>query len=334
MRTRQSLVIIALAFAGISAGAQVPVDQTPRLSISPRRPEPGGLARVTLDHLDGEISQLTGRMSGEPLHFTLDSGGVAHAIGAVPTDVSDSVLAVVEVVYPSGRRDTIRTSLLYPHRTPPNPGGRPARARRLRVDRRFTRTDAATEQRITNENVRAQSAGRNAHETPQLWREPFVKPRTSGITSTFGSGRVFNGRVGSSHGGVDFRGQKGEPVYAANRGVVAIVDSFFLAGNVIYIDHGAGVLTGYFHLSEQKVAIGDTVERGQEIGLVGATGRVTGPHLHWSARYGALAVDPLDLITVTGGSLSSGKKKRSAPSSSRRSTKKKPSATASGPSGR
>ena len=246
-------------------------------------------------------------MAGEPLHFTIDSGGVARAIGGIPTDVSDSAHAEVEVVYPSGRRDTLRTAIAYPHRPPPNPGGRPARARRLRVDRRFTRTDAATEQRIADENVRAREAGRHAHDTPQLWREPFAKPRTSRITSTFGSGRLFNGRVGSSHGGVDFRGDKGEPVFAANRGVVAIVDSFFLAGNVIYIDHGAGVLTGYFHLSEQKVAVGDTVEKGQLIGLVGATGRVTGPHLHWSARYGAMSVDPMDLIIVTGGSLSSKK---------------------------
>jgi hypothetical protein len=315
MRTRLSLVIFVLALAVSPAHAQAPGDQTPRLTISPRRPEPGRLARITVDHLDGEVSGLVGSMSGEPLHFTMDSGGIARAIGGVSIDVSDSTMAQVEVIYPSGRRDTLRTALHYPHRPPPNPGGRPARARRLRVDRRFTRTDAATEQRIADENTRAREAGRHAHETPQLWREPFGKPRASRITSTFGSGRVFNGRVGSSHGGVDFRGQKGEPVYAANRGVVAIVDSFFLAGNVIYIDHGGGVLTGYFHLSEQKVALGDTVAKGQEIGLVGATGRVTGPHLHWSARYGALAVDPLDLITVTGGTLSSGtakKKKKSA----------------------
>ena len=77
------------------------------------------------------------------------------------------------------------------------------------------------------------------------------------------------------------------------------MDSFFLAGNVIYIDHGAGVVTGYFHLSTALVSVGDTVARGQKIGLVGATGRVTGPHLHWAARYGAVTVNPLDLITLS-----------------------------------
>lgn len=99
---------------------------------------------------------------------------------------------------------------------------------------------------------------------------------------------------------MDFAGKVGAPVRAANRGVVALVDNFFLAGNVVYIDHGGGVVTGYFHLSRELVAEGDTVARGQEIGLVGATGRVTGPHLHWSARYGALTVNPIDLLTLSG----------------------------------
>lgn len=112
---------------------------------------------------------------------------------------------------------------------------------------------------------------------------------------------MFNGRVASRHLGVDFRGKRGAPVHAANRGVVALVDTFFLAGNVVYIDHGGGLVTGYFHLSETLVSTGDTVSRGQIIGSVGATGRVTGPHLHWSARYGALPVNPLDLIPLKSG---------------------------------
>jgi len=134
-----------------------------------------------------------------------------------------------------------------------------------------------------------------------LWTAPFLRPRSSRVTSRFGSGRVFNGRVTSSHLGVDFSGVVGAPVVASNRGVVALVDNFFLAGNVVYIDHGAGVLTGYFHLSKVLVAQGDTVARGQKIGLVGATGRVTGPHLHWSARYGAVTVDPLSLVALARG---------------------------------
>ena len=127
---------------------------------------------------------------------------------------------------------------------------------------------------------------------------PFLRPATKQVTSRFGSGRVFNGRVSSSHLGVDYRGALGEPIFAANRGVVALVAEFFLAGNVVYVNHGDGLVTGYFHMSQPEVAIGDTVERGQEIGLVGSTGRVTGPHLHWSARFGALTIDPADLLSL------------------------------------
>jgi murein DD-endopeptidase MepM/ murein hydrolase activator NlpD len=125
---------------------------------------------------------------------------------------------------------------------------------------------------------------------------------------------MFNGAVSSRHLGVDFAGKKGAPVRAANRGRVALVDTFFLAGTVVYIDHGGGVVTGYFHLSKPLVATGDTVARGQRIGLVGATGRVTGPHLHWNARYGAVTVNPLDLTKIShswySGSLISSSPKR------------------------
>jgi len=109
---------------------------------------------------------------------------------------------------------------------------------------------------------------------------------------------MFNGTLSSRHLGVDFSGAVGSPVRASNRGVVALVDDFFLAGKVIYIDHGAGIVTGYFHLSRALVAEGDTVEKGQQIGEVGASGRVTGPHLHWNARYGAVTVNPLDLVKL------------------------------------
>jgi murein DD-endopeptidase MepM/ murein hydrolase activator NlpD len=237
-------------------------------------------------------------MGGEPLHFRHSTGDTEQAFGLVPLEASDSVVARV-VVHRASVADTLRYVLSVPHRVNPT-GGRPARARRLRVSKVYTaRPDSLTEARVERENQEARAVGRRAHTTPVLWTEPFLRPRSSRITSTFGSGRVFNGRLSSSHGGVDFAGQPGDVVRAANRGVIALVDNFFLAGNVVYIDHGAGVVTGYFHLSQALVAVGDTVERGQEIGLVGATGRVTGPHLHWSARYGEHTFDPMSLIELT-----------------------------------
>jgi murein DD-endopeptidase MepM/ murein hydrolase activator NlpD len=238
-------------------------------------------------------------MAGEPLHFHSDSTGIERAFGLVPIEASDSVVARVVVRFASGTADSLRGVVVVPHRAT-MVAARPGRARRLRVSKVFTaRPDSLTEARIERENAQARAVGKRAHTTPALWTEPFLRPRSARITSTFGSGRVFNGRLTSSHGGVDFAGQPGDPVRAANRGVVALVDNFFLAGNVVYIDHGDGLVTGYFHLTQATVAVGDTVDRGQEIGIVGATGRVTGPHLHWSARYGEHTVDPMGLIELT-----------------------------------
>jgi len=279
-----------------------------RLTIQPHQPGTGSLIRVLVDRpadatkAGDSIVASAGELAGEPLHFTTASGGRRIALAAIPVDASDSVVARVVVDRASGVIDTLTAILHYPHRAPEatTPSrGRAAGARRLRVDPRFTkRLDSATDARIEHENELAREVGRKAHDTPQLWTYPFLRPRSSRVTSKFGSGRVFNGRVSSSHLGVDYQGAEGDPIYAANRGVVALVAEFFLAGNVVYIDHGLGVVTGYFHMSKPEVSVGDTVQRGQEIGLVGATGRVTGPHLHWSARYGALTVDPGDLLNL------------------------------------
>jgi murein DD-endopeptidase MepM/ murein hydrolase activator NlpD len=229
-------------------------------------------------------------MAGEPLRFLVADPGRFNAIGAVPVDASDSVPALVTVERRSGAIESVHVTVEVLHSEPP--GAAP-----LSVDPRFTRPlDAATQARIERETERARDVGRRAHDSPPRWTAPFAKPRDTRVTSGFGTGRTFNGTLASRHLGIDYAGAAGAPVRAANRGVVALVDTFFLAGRVVYIDHGGGVVTGYFHLTKPLVAKGDTVSRGQQIGTVGATGRVTGPHLHWAARYGALTVNPLDLI--------------------------------------
>jgi len=156
--------------------------------------------------------------------------------------------------------------------------------------------DPATAARIKAESERALEVGRRSHQTQRLWQGGFTSPRPGRVTSSFGDGRQFNGVIQSRHMGVDFPGAQGEPVRCPNRGVVALVADFYLGGKVVYVDHGAGLVTGYLHLSRADVAIGDQVERGQIIGRVGATGRVTGPHLHWLARYGRLTLNPMTLL--------------------------------------
>lgn len=285
MRLDASLIIGLTLARAVSA-------QSPQLAITPVRPEPGALVQVTLTGASEDSTlAIRGSMAGEPLHFVPSGPGIWRAIGAVPVDASGRVVARVILDRAPAVADTLAAGVTM-QRTP-------APTSRLRVDATFTRPlDSATAARVARENQRAREVGRRAHETPRMWTAPFLRPRASSVTSRFGSGRVFNGQVTSRHLGVDFEGAVGDTVRVANRGVVALVDTFFLAGTLVYVDHGAGVVTGYFHLSEALVAVGDTVERGQRIGLVGRSGRVTGPHLHWAARYGALTVNPLDLIAL------------------------------------
>ena len=282
-----------VAFGSIFSSAVVA--QGVRLTASPASPEPGAIVRLTLDAPSGvdKVVSVRGALAGEPLHFMRTAPGVWHALGGVPVDKEGSLVANAVLQRESGKTEIARVRFILPKI--PQPVAEP-----LAVDSNFTRPlDAATLARIDNENARAREVGRSAHDRAPMWTASFLRPRTSVITSQFGSGRSFNGRITARHLGVDFRGAVGEPVRAANRGVVVLVDNFFLAGNVVYIDHGAGVVTSYFHLSKTLVSVGDTVKRGQVIGLVGNTGRVTGPHLHWAARYGANTVNPLDLLSIS-----------------------------------
>ena len=297
-----SRVAVCLMAAGVADAQETGQHSRPArsgetsITTLPSRPRPGSIVRVTMvgsQEQSDPIVGVSGSMAGEPLHFMSATGGRWRAIGGVPVDASDSVVVRAILTHVSGKLDTVLAKVTLP-RPPATTAGR---RRQLSVSSKFTQPpDAATEARISRESARARAVGRLSHGTPALWTARFLRPRESAITSRFGSGRLFNGSVTSRHLGVDFRGAVGEPVHAANRGVVALVDQFFLAGGVVYIDHGGGVVTGYFHLSRTIVAAGDTVERGQRIGLVGASGRVTGPHLHWSARYGEHAINPLDLI--------------------------------------
>ena len=127
------------------------------------------------------------------------------------------------------------------------------------------------------------------------WSEPFLSPLTRApITAPFGSGRSYNGRpVSSFHLGVDYGGPEGEPVLAVAPGRVSWVGEMPIRGNSVIVDHGAGVMTGYHHLSSIDVAVDDVVEAGSQLGGLGATGLTTGPHVHWEVIVHGVNVNPL-----------------------------------------
>jgi murein DD-endopeptidase MepM/ murein hydrolase activator NlpD len=169
---------------------------------------------------------------------------------------------------------------------------------RLEVEPRYVQLSPEDSARAEREN-RTIEAIYATTTRERLWREPFSIP-LDGVRDgrNFGHRRVFNGEPRAAHSGTDLTAATGTPVRAANRGRVVLSEDLFFSGNAVFLDHGMGVYSVYLHLSESQVQEGDIVERGAIVGLAGATGRVTGPHLHWGARVLGARVDPFTLLSL------------------------------------
>ncbi len=258
---------------------------------SPATVVEGTLFTINVEGGDPAVHTATGTFAGQPLHFSMETSGVLTALAAAPLDSVGPLALPVQLFLLDGTTDA---------RTLTVPVGRGTYAmQRLTVAPEFGRPQPPEiQRRIAAEAARAREVSRRSHQTPRMWEPPFTAPRTSRITSGFGHGRMYNDQIQSRHTGTDYAGVVGAPVLAPARALVALVDDFYLGGGVVYLDHGAGLVTAYLHLSAQLVAEGDTVTAGQVIGRVGASGRVTGPHLHWIVRYGPHTVDGLSLLTL------------------------------------
>lgn len=167
---------------------------------------------------------------------------------------------------------------------------------KLAVDEKFVQPNPEDQKRAEQETQRLHEiyAGR----TPEkYWNGPFRFPIAGPRQGTnFGSRRVFNGVARPPHSGLDIHAGTGIPVHASQRGKVALAGNLYYAGNAVLLDHGMGVYTFYCHLSKINVKEGDLVEAGALLGLVGATGRVTGPHLHWGLEVNEARVNPLQIL--------------------------------------
>lgn len=168
---------------------------------------------------------------------------------------------------------------------------------KLTVDKKFVNPPPDQMERIKKDRELVRQA--LADPLPERhWALPFARPVEGSVSSLFGMKRVFNGEPRSVHRGLDLRGATGTPILALADGRVVLADNLYFAGNAVYINHGEGVFSAYMHLSEIQVKPGDTVQKGQVLGLVGATGRVTGPHLHLSLFVQGQSVDPQPLLAA------------------------------------
>jgi murein DD-endopeptidase MepM/ murein hydrolase activator NlpD len=167
----------------------------------------------------------------------------------------------------------------------------------LTVEKKFTEPSPEQQQQIA-EGVKIKDDYLNRVTPDREWDGKFAAPADATISDVYGSQRIFNGKAQRPHWGLDFRVPTGTPVAAMNSGTVLLARFLYYEGNCVVIDHGQGLLTLYFHLSEIKVKEGDPVKKGAEVGLSGGTGRATGPHLHVSVRWQGTYLDPARLLQL------------------------------------
>lgn len=171
--------------------------------------------------------------------------------------------------------------------------------RTLTVDDAFVNPPSSAIERIQREARQLAELWKTSA-PEKLWDGSFVRPVPDPANSAFGTRTILNGQARSPHGGADFKSASGTPIKAPNSGRVALVATYYFTGDTVVIDHGLGLFSLFAHLSAIDLQQGELVKAGQVIGSVGATGRVTGPHLHWAVRANGARIDPLSLLSTLG----------------------------------
>jgi len=253
----------------------------------PAKPRNGDVAWIHVKNVT-EAATVEGSVDGRPLTFFPYGGGHAALFG-VDIDAKPGSYAWRVGVVEKSREPLTAWGTLRIQR-------REFSVERLTLPPGMVDLDPETERRATAESKRLATAYRMI--TPdRFWRGKFTKPvGVAGEGTGFGARRVINGQPRSPHGGADYSAPRGTPVVAANSGRVALVADFFFPGRLVVVDHGLGLYTLYFHLDTIAVTEGQRLERGQPLGTVGATGRATGPHLHFGAQMRSARVDPATLL--------------------------------------
>jgi peptidase M23-like protein len=279
------LAALALALLSVPATAAEP----PLVRWHPARVHQGDIAWV---HVRGAVNpaSVEGVLGPRTLTFFPYAGGQAAVVGVdleLKTGPLPWRLAIVE----PGREPRRLEGRLTIHR-------RDFRVQRLTLPSTMVDLDPETERRAVSEGERLRTLYQTI--TPErLWRGRFTRPVAGTEAATgFGARRIINGQPRAPHSGADYAADRGTPVVAANRGRVALVADFFFPGRLVALDHGLGLYTLYFHLDTIAVADGEVVDRGQQVGTVGATGRATGPHLHFAAQLAGSRVDPTSLLSL------------------------------------
>lgn len=281
-RLRLAVVLIAFAVAPPPAAAHAL-----KVVWQPNEPRVGDVGWVRVQGA-GEGATVEGSIGGQPLSFFPYAGGWAALVGfdldtkPGPQLWRVAALALAQPALTAQGRLNLR--------------GRNFPVQRLSLPTGMVDLDPEMERRAQAESATLRTLYRMITPT-RLWRGRFTRPVAGEEPGTgFGARRVINGQPRAPHGGIDYALPRGAAVVAANDGRVALVADYFFPGRLVVIDHGLGLYTLYFHLDDVQVADGEPVSRGQPIGAVGATGRATGPHLHFGVQLGPARIDPAVLL--------------------------------------
>jgi hypothetical protein len=269
------LFLAACLFVAVPADAQ-PLDWV----VVPANPQPGDIVRITLrlppEQKSGEI-EIAGRSFPG-----IETGGLLTAYVGLDLDLDPGEYPVkFDLGDKTGSWPIVVRDKKWATES-------------LKVNPKYTDLDKKTLDRVWAEKQELKKIfARTSNE--RHWTKSFVMPTEGALGSPFGLRRFFNEQPRNPHSGVDIKAPTGTKVFASNEGKVVLAKDLFFTGNTVVLDHGLGMYTIYAHLSHLDCETGETVERSELIGLVGATGRVTGPHLHWAAKLGGARVDPKTL---------------------------------------
>jgi murein DD-endopeptidase MepM/ murein hydrolase activator NlpD len=275
-------------FAGLTLAWAALARASPSVEVQPSQVRPGDALLLTVH---GAARAPEGTIGGRRLEFYPIAGGF-QALAGLSVDREPGALPV-EVFLPAesadGGAQVLRADVAVeePH----------FRSKELAVAQRYIEPPPAARRRMK----RDQAAFRRAFAQefrPPLFVGRFAWPREASLTGHFGDKRVFNGVKQSQHYGDDIEGAVGDPVTATNDGKVVLARDCYASGRTVVVWHGARLYSVYFHLSRFAVRDGQALKRGDAIGLVGETGRVTGPHLHWGMKLDGLYVDPESILRL------------------------------------
>jgi murein DD-endopeptidase MepM/ murein hydrolase activator NlpD len=256
--------------------------------ITPELVEAGSPVLIRVN--DGDAVSVDGKWMGRNVEFSrILRGRGWFALAGVDVEApTGSSLLSITIHTSNGDRELSRTVAIHPARY---------RTGSLSVAPKFVEPDPESLKQIASEAQLKSKVFATSAKAP-LWRGDFRAPLPARPTDSFGTRRMFNGKLASIHKGADFHASTGTPVHASNSGVVVLARPLYYEGNCVIIDHGLGLFTLSMHFSRIDVHEGQHVIAGERLGLSGATGRVTGPHLHWAVRWQNAYLDPVKLLRL------------------------------------